>query len=137
MSLSAPPGSARFSAAMILPAALLSGLLLWVLMLLHGARAERARLRQELSDGRVLQRSAATWEGRTADAMERVKRLEAALEAMPQSQPKVESPDTARAAELERVVGFLREEIKAAQETIGRLKEQSLTPAAKPSRSKR
>ena len=88
-------------------------------------------------DPRLMELGFGAWEGRTADAMERVKRLEAALEAMPQSQPKVESPDTARAAELDRVVGFLREEIKAAQETIGRLKEQSLTPAAKPSRSKR
>ena len=119
MSLSAPPGSARFSAAIILPAALLSGLLLWVLMLLHGARAESARLRQELSDGRALQRSAAAWEGRAADAMERVKRLEATLEAMPQSQPKVESPDTARAAELERVVASYGRRSKPPRRPLG------------------
>jgi hypothetical protein len=117
----------RFSAAMLLPAALMTVLLLGQAWWLRDSRKEVAALRSELAELRLAHRVAVSHESLAAEAASRAARLEETLALMRQATasapPPVSDPDRNRAAELERVISFLREEIRAAHETIERLKE--------------
>ena len=121
-----PIGSVpRLSTAPVLPAALLTVVVLWLAWLLRAGRAENAALRGEVATMLLAQRAAASRESLAADALRRAARLEEALTLMRREPPPATpatSPDAGRAAELERVIVFLREEISAAHETIERLK---------------
>lgn len=98
--------------------------LAWQLYLSH---LENTALRGEIASMVLARRAAASRESFAADALRRTARLEESLALMrrnsatPATAPATSQPDAARAAELERVIVFLREEITAAQETIGRL----------------
>jgi hypothetical protein len=129
----APVRSAfRLSAAMMAPTVVLGGLLWWLGWLLHASRAENASLRAELTDLRLVHRATASRESLSAEALRRAARLEEALAVMDRPPlPAAEASDTARAAELERVISFLRGEITAAHEIIERLKQNGPEPQAR------
>lgn len=123
-SVSAMP---RLTAMAVLPAALLALLVLGLAWLLSASRAENAALRGEVATLLLAQRAASSRESLAADALRRAFRLEEALASAirgRESDPTPATPpDAARAAELERVIVFLRGEITAAHETIERLKQ--------------
>lgn len=129
MSAIDPPDRAfpRISAAMLLPAALMAVLIFGLALLLRDSRKENAALRTELAELRLAHRVAATHESLAAEADRRAARLEETLALMHRSEvnppPQDTGPDNHRAAELERVIAFLRGEITAAHDTIERLKE--------------
>ncbi len=130
MSDSAPASRSmpRLSARVVLPWTLLAGGLLGMTWLLRSARQENTALRAELTALRVVQRAADSREQAARDALRRVARLEETLRLMQHPPAPVEAPDVARTAELERVILFLRGEIKAAHETIERLKQEEPSP---------
>lgn len=90
----------------------------------RGHREERRALSAELTELRLAHRAAASRETLTAGALERAARLEEALAVMRREPAPTEpAAEATRAAELERVIVFLRQEITAAHETIERLKQ--------------
>ncbi len=117
----------RFSAVMLMPAALMTVLLLGQAWWLRHSRQENAALRSELAELRLAHRVAVSHESLAAEAASRAARLEESLALMRKAPasapPPLSEPDRNRTAELENVITFLREEIKAAHETIERLKE--------------
>ncbi len=126
------PTGPRFSALTLLPAAVLGGVVLWQSWQLRRWHAETAQLKQELSAARVEQRAAASRESRNAEALQRVAHLDESLARLQReraretvSVPPVPPPRSPQVQELERVILFLREEIKAAHETIDRLRQES------------
>ncbi len=119
----------RLSASVVLPWTLLAGGLLGMTWLLRSARQENTALRAELTALRVVQRATDSRAQEARDALRRVARLEETLRLMQHPNAPVEAPDVARTAELERVIVFLRGEIKAAHETIERLKQEDLSPS--------
>ena len=121
----------RLSAAVVLPVALLAAGLLWILWLLRTERAAHSALRVELTALRIAQRTAASKEHETEAALRRVARLEEALRMMPHAPAPAPVPAPEGTAELESVIRFLREEIKAAHETIDRLKQEDPLPKPK------
>ncbi len=114
----------RLSAGTVLPLFLALASLIVLGWTVHAGRMERQALQEELTALRLAHRAAASRESQAADAVRRARRLEEALAVMRRDPVVAESPDAARAVELERVVAFLREEIKAAHETIDRLKQE-------------
>lgn len=118
----------RLSPTVVLRWTLLAGGLLGMVWLLRSARQENTALRAELTALRVVQRAADSREQAARDALRRVARLEETLRLMQHPSAPVEAPDAARTAELERVILFLRGEIKAAHETIERLKQEEPSP---------
>src|SRR6476659_8088590 len=66
----------RFSAAMVLPTALMAVLLLWLAWWLRDSRKEIAALRSELAEVRLAHRAAASHESLAAEATHRATRLE-------------------------------------------------------------
>ena len=118
----------RLSLTVVLPWTLLVGGLLGLAWLLRCARQETTALRAELTALRVVQRAADSREQAALDALRRVARLEETLRLMQHPSAPVEAPDAARTVELERVILFLRGEIKAAHETIERLKQEEPSP---------
>lgn len=118
----------RLSPTVVLPWTLLAGWLLGMTWLLRSARLENTVLRAELTALRVVQRATDSREQAARDALRRVARLEESLRLMQHPPAPVEAPDAARTAELERVILFLRGEIKAAHETIERLKQEEPPP---------
>ena len=87
-------------------------------------RMENAMLRGEIASMVLARRAAAAQESQAEDALRRTARLEETLGLMRREAASATlPPDAGRAAELERVIAFLREEITAAQETIVRLKQ--------------
>ena len=135
MSQSDPPVRSHLSAVMVLPCALLGGGLLWMVWLLQTERAQSAVLHAELANLRLAGRVAASRESLITDALHRAARLEhtleQTLEQTRRAAPAPDAPEVARAAELERVIAFLRGEISAAHETIERLKQEGPGPRGK------
>jgi hypothetical protein len=131
----------RLSAAVVLPVALMTVLLLGVLWLLRSSRLENATLRAELAELRLAHRAAASRESLAADATLRASRLEETLALMsrpaPAPAPATVLTDSTRAEELERVITFLRSEITAAHETIERLKQDEPPPVTTKARGAR
>ncbi len=118
----------RLSASVVLPWTLLAGGLLGMTWLLRSARQENTVLRAELTALRVVQRATDSRAQEARDALRRVARLEETLRLMQHPPAPVEAPDVVRTTELERVIQFLRGEIKAAHETIERLKQEEPSP---------
>ena len=113
----------RLSPASTLSLALLTVVALGLAWVLQATRAENSALRIELGNVWLAQRAAASHQSLASDALRRAAKLEDALNLMRKELVPATEPDSNRAAELERVVIFLREEIKAAHETIERLKQ--------------
>ena len=126
------PESPSPSLPLLPKAALLSAAVPTVLALglawrLHLSHSENTALRGEIASMVLARRAAGSRESFAADALRRTARLEQTLALMRRESgtagPPSSQPEAGRAAELERVIVFLREEITAAQETIGRLKQ--------------
>jgi hypothetical protein len=117
---SAPP-LPRLSAGRIFAVVLITGAGLGLVWELRAERAENAALRRELATLVLAHRAAASRDSLAADAIRRAARLDEALSLM--RRDTAEPPEAGRAAELERVIAFLREEVDAAHETIERLKQ--------------
>ncbi len=115
---------------MMLPLVILTGITLAAAWRLRASLEENRTLKTELATLRLAHRAANSRESLAADSLRRVTRLEEALALMRGGA--AEAGDRERAAELERVIVFLRGEITAAQETIERLKQD--TPTARASR---
>ena len=117
-------------AVVLLPVIAGVGLLWWLGWLWRSERDRNTTLRSEITELRLALRASASQESLIADALQRAARLEETLEVMrrtPAPPPAPVAQDPAQAAsalELERVISFLREDINAAHETIGRLKQE-------------
>lgn len=114
--------------AVLVPAAVLAVAALGLAWQWRRVHVENAALRGEIASMVLARREAASQEGLAADALRRSARLGEALALMRQEPAPAEPAEAGRAAELERVIAFLREEITAAQETITRLKQDEPPP---------
>ena len=113
----------RLPVIVMLPAALLLMTSLGLAWVVHMARQENAALRGELTTIMLAQRTTAARGSLAADAMRRVARLEQTLALVRRDSPVVPAPDQSQTVEFERLIGFLRQEITAAHQTIERLKQ--------------
>ena len=125
MSVSSSRSLPRVPLKVLLPMVLLTGAAVTLAWLLSAGRAGNEALKAELTTLRVAGREAASRGGLAADALRRAARLEEALVVMRRGPPApAQATDVERTVELERVIVFLREEIRAAHETIERLKQE-------------